>query len=173
MRHHEQGWRLAREDGPCGGRDSAVDRRTDAEIDRNQPVSAAAVETESHVAGHRPKVIPVLGGSRHFCKLLEGLVEKHGSHTQPVDSVFDLMQLVQQFQPSAVFVSLETLLRWNTGGIEQLNTSESFQRTRIVPFTERWQREELPEAPGLDRSDTLCVPLSITHLEAIIQHHVR
>jgi hypothetical protein len=141
------------------------------EFGRNGQNADEPDQGEGAGAADPRQVVPILGGSRHFYKLLEGLIEKHGSRPISVDSVFDLIELVQRFRPRAVFVSLELLLAWNRSGMERLALSEPFRNAQIVAFTERWQREELPQVPGLDRAATLCVPLSITHLESIIERY--
>ena len=140
--------------------------------DVDEPDDAAAALEDADDTARRRQVIPVLRSSRHFYRLLEGLIEKHGSRPLAVDSVFDLIDLVQRFQPSVVFVNLEFMLDWNADGLERLRLSQPFSQTRIVSFSERWRRDDLPRVPGLDPARAICVPFSVSELDSILLHHL-
>ena len=156
--------------GESGGNRHPVQLEQGTDVEGADDLATA--QEDAHDAARREKAIPVLRSSRHFYRLLEGLIEKHGSRPLAVDSVFDLIDLVQRIQPSVVFVNLEFVLDWNAAGLERLRLSQPFSRTRIVTFSERWRRDDLPNVPGLDPAQAICVPFSVSELDSILLHHL-
>ena len=131
--------------------------------------AASRGETASLPPG---KVVPTLGATAHFSRLLSGLIEKHGGHLKDSEGVFDFFESLRRTRARLAFVSLHRLLDWNHAGMTRLKSIPGTSGVRIVPFSESLQRSELPDAPGLEREDALCVPLSINRLEAIIQREL-
>ncbi len=89
----------------------------------------------------------------------------------PVESVFELIELTHQSSPRVAFVSLEKLIDWNQDGLVRLRNSSMFTETYVVPFSETWQRHELPDVSGLESGDVLSVPFAIDDLEQILDRY--
>ena len=89
----------------------------------------------------------------------------------PVESVYDLIELTHQLSPQVAFVNLEKLTGWSQDGLIRLRKSSMFGQTYVVPFSETWQRHELPDVPGLETGDMLFVPFSIEDLERILDRY--
>lgn len=89
----------------------------------------------------------------------------------PVGSVYDLIELTHQLSPRVAFVNLEKLTGWSQDGLVRLRKSSMFGQTYVVPFSETWQRHELPNIPGLEAGDMLFVPFAIEDLERILDRY--
>lgn len=117
------------------------------------------------------RVVPVFGCSAFLHNLLSGLLGRRGCLAVPVESIFELIEMTHKASPRIAFVSLEKLIDWNQDGLVRLRNSSMFTETDVVPFSETWQRHELPEVSGLDSGNMLFVPFAIDDLERILDRY--